>query len=292
MKRLFCKSFCRRERSNLSGSPVKSSYLCCDRKSPACRQGKTACFTLIELLVVIAIIAILAALLLPALQSAKERSKSANCLNNLKECVRAGQMYGNDFDGNFKHRGGNYYNDGSDHYTALRYLSPYVGGPSEETIKGLKKVSGADKHIPKVFFCPSQELPDTEYFGLKSYAFSYHATTPFVMPVFKKMKFAKKDGTGQVSVQKVIFVGDTGTVDKESVNKMNNSLYYAIGDSSKNHLGVIQIKHGKLANVGGLDGSARTLAVEELTEYVMIVSNIRYYITGALDRSGNPIKLQ
>jgi len=58
-------------------------------------------FTLVELLVVIAIIALLMAILLPALQRAKEQTKTVVCRNQLRQYGVMERMYLDDFDGRF-----------------------------------------------------------------------------------------------------------------------------------------------------------------------------------------------
>jgi len=63
---------------------------------PAPPAGGTRGFTLLELLVVIGIITLLLALLLPMLIRAREMSRRAVCLSNVRQLTAAWMMYAND----------------------------------------------------------------------------------------------------------------------------------------------------------------------------------------------------
>ena len=65
---------------------------------PSCLESKTKNhFTLIELLIVVAIIAILAGLLLPALNTSRNKAKAIKCSGNLKQLGYGEMQYENDF---------------------------------------------------------------------------------------------------------------------------------------------------------------------------------------------------
>ena len=112
-------------------------------------------FTLIELLVVIAIIAILAAILLPALQSARERGKDSSCRNSIKQLGTCFNMYTGDFDSWFPCA---YDQKNKTSFTGtfsnLKYLTVLPYGDATKDAKN------------NVFYCAANPLPGEATYGL------------------------------------------------------------------------------------------------------------------------------
>ena len=188
--------------------------------------AKHSRFTLIELLVVIAMIAILAAILLPALNSARDRGRAAACINNLKQIATAATMYTDACDGMFL----NVFDDINGTANYWNY-----------------KMVNAGYFANEVLNCPSASFPPYDDNGYFRYSSTYGIMQNGYWSESLKNGYNIKLLTRIFNPSSAYWFADSGD-GSNSGTRMAFRIYN--GDNAA----LMQLRHGEIANIAMLDG--------------------------------------
>ena len=232
-------------------------------------------FTLIELLVVIAIIAILAAILLPVLQTARARGRSASCVNNQKQVASGIIAYGGDYNEYFLHRQGGQFVDWKDSQNNLlsgfAAISAYVGGPAgffgiQKAVDSFGSSAKASMALTNnVFMCPDEPNGiDSDTAKYPSYALvSTCDIGPAEMPIFRKLLDGDSNNTLKVSPSNVIISGDRMKQFNSGAwqTALSPIQYYVTNRGT----GALYARHNNHANFSCMDGHVGSETALDLT---------------------------
>ena len=210
------------------------------------KTRKEKIFTLIELLVVIAIIAILAGMLLPALNSAREKARRISCTSNLKQIGLAAKMYSGDFNEKFPCTQ-DYYLGSTSQW--VEKTNGYHNGPSATLL-----MSQGYNTDYKTYVCPSGTLN-----GIKP-------TTNILTNNTNANDYCLQAAADTVDQTNLSYAFIAGMNENDSPDSgLTFDVGYEIASKKSNH--------EKYGNICFVDGSARNFAGDNWA------SNIAYYGT-------------
>lgn len=212
-------------------------------------RRRNGIFTLIELLIVIAMMAILAGMLLPALNSAREKAQSISCLSKIKQVNLAMNVYADSHDD---------------------YLPPR-GGRELYWTKALEFQKKAYSKTEKIAVCPTLEvngshsvaLIDVQAFGINIWitggsdnataANAYQKRGRIVG--YERKDFVANTTSGVVLFGDSVYTKYDGTFGDFPVQYLGIAVKY--GNSGN---GAVHFRHsGDTANFGMLDGSGANM---------------------------------